>query len=167
MSKTQKCSFPFCFPFTISSPTSYHASPYSHTEITVFFIWYIKRRNLETNSHQARGKVQHSQTLSFFDYRMNGWSACCQLQERHFGAGPLNTQLTTCTRFSRIQALTPLPQTRGISWTTSLRLSSSGSSVHLQIRTHGTTGSSLWREPRKCTVMGLQIIGMWHYKWKV
>jgi len=37
MSKTHQCSLPFCFPFTISLPTSYHTSPRSHTEITAFF----------------------------------------------------------------------------------------------------------------------------------
>lgn len=56
MSRTHIRSFPFCFPFTISLSTSYHTSPYSHTEITVFSIWNIKRGNLETNSHHDRGR---------------------------------------------------------------------------------------------------------------
>lgn len=132
-----------------------------------FFTCNIKRTNLETNSHQDQVKSNRSKLC---DCRMNGWSTCCQLRHwtrRDFAAGMVNTQLTTHMWLSRIQVLTPTPETRGFSWTTSLRFSSSGSSVHLQIRTHGTIGSSIWREPRKCPVMGLEIIGTWHYKWKV
>lgn len=42
MSRIHTCSFPLCFPFTISLPTSYHTSSYSHTEIT-FSLYEILR----------------------------------------------------------------------------------------------------------------------------
>lgn len=69
--KSHKHSFAFCIPFTTSLPFSYRTPSYSHAEITILLAGNIKRRNLETHSHQARGKS--NQANSAIPRLQNEW----------------------------------------------------------------------------------------------
>lgn len=111
ITKHHKCSFPFCFPFRIFLPTSYHTFLYSLTEITIFFTWNIKRSSLETGQR----KVQKSQILSFCDYRMNGQFTCSQLWHRSRKAFGVQMVMHNSTyAILKNSGVTPTPQTRGI-----------------------------------------------------